>query len=176
MGILRTLGLIGAGVWIIGKASQLRAASRASKKIDVIISGERVGFNYQGVPVTLSYIIKNPTKARMEMTSPLIKFRVGGTHLASSTLSVDDIPQENRSSAGRIKIEPFAQTGKITGKKIAQNCSSRPKNKGRKSFSCTTSHKNTSYIDNQHNLYSKKTIFHNRLIIKMGKTDQSARN
>lgn len=114
MGILKTLGLIGAGVWIIGKASQLRAASRASEKVDVIISGERVGFNYQGVPVTLSYVIKNPTKARMEMTSPLIKFRVGGTHLASSTISVDDIPQEDRSSAGRIKIEPFSQTGKIT--------------------------------------------------------------
>ena len=114
MGIVKTLGIIGIGAWAVGKASQLFAAQRASEKIDVIISGERVGFNYQGVPVTMSYIIKNPTKARMEMTSPLIKFRVGGTHLASSTLSVDDIPQENRSSAGRIKIEPFAQTGKIT--------------------------------------------------------------
>lgn len=110
MKVLKTIGILGAAAWVWSK---YRSSSRAAEKIDVTISGERVGINYQGVPVVLSYVIKNPTKARMELTSPLIKIKVDKKLLASSTISVADIPLQNRSSKGRIMIEPFSQTEKI---------------------------------------------------------------
>lgn len=110
MKILGAIGVIGLGAYLV---SRVRANLRASKKIEVAVTGERVGINYQGVTLKLGFIIKNPTKAKLELTHPLIKIKVGEKLLASSTIEIDAIPLQNRSSKGRIVINPFAQTEKI---------------------------------------------------------------
>tara|TARA_X000000950_G_C13650822_1_gene551639 strand:+ start:188 stop:694 length:507 start_codon:yes stop_codon:yes gene_type:complete len=103
---------IGIGTFLGGK--YLLSLNRASQKIITSVSGKKDKITTQGISILLSYNIKNPTRANMKMTAPLIKLSFNGELLASSTMQSVDIPISVKDSIGRIEIKAFKETGKIT--------------------------------------------------------------
>ena len=105
---------IGIGTFLGGR--YLLSLGRAKNKILTTITGQRDRLTAQGINILIKYNIKNPTRAKMKMTPPLIKLSVNGKLLASSTMQQVDIPTTARDAQGRIKIDAFKETGEITTK------------------------------------------------------------
>jgi len=105
---------IGIGAFFAGR--YIFSLNRAKEKILVAVSGKRDKISLQGVMVELNYNIKNPTRAKMKVTAPLIKLSSNGSLLASSTMQQVEIPQAVKDQSGRIIIDAFKETGKITTK------------------------------------------------------------
>ena len=103
---------LGIGAFFGGR--YLLSLSRAGNKIVTTVSGQKDQITAQGIGVKVKYNIKNPTKAKIKLTPPLIKLTVNGKLLASSTMQQVDIPEAVRDEKGRIKIEAFKETGEIT--------------------------------------------------------------
>lgn len=105
--------IIGGGLAFIG-GRYLYQLYRTGKKVVVDVTGRVHKVTLSGVLVVLNFNIKNPTNGSIEMSMPLIKLTQGNTVLASSSMSIIDVPEEARSTKDRIKIRPFKETGTIT--------------------------------------------------------------
>ncbi|MBL4862840.1 MAG: hypothetical protein JKY09_07485, partial [Crocinitomicaceae bacterium] len=81
-----------------------------------IVTGQKDKLTAQGISILIKYNIKNPTRATMKVTAPLIKLSFNGKLLASSTMQQVDIPQSSRDESGRIIIKAFTETGEISTK------------------------------------------------------------
>lgn len=104
--------LIGAGLFFTGR--YIWSLSRTGQKAVVEIDGRVHKVTFAGVEVVVNYNIKNPTRSSIEMAAPLISLSYNGTVLASSSMSLVDIPEEVRTPKDMIKILPFKETGKIS--------------------------------------------------------------
>jgi len=104
--------LIGGAVFLGGR--YLYSLNRAGKKAVVQVGGRVHKVTFEGVEVVLKYNIKNPTNSSIEMAAPLITLTHEGKVLASSSMSLVEIPEDVRSTNGRIKVLPFKETGIIT--------------------------------------------------------------
>ncbi|MGV6861011.1 MAG: hypothetical protein ACWA41_04520 [Putridiphycobacter sp.] len=105
---------IGVGTFIGGK--YLLSLNRARHKIVTMVTAKKDQLSAQGITIALRYNIKNPTRANMKMTAPLIKLSFNGKLLASSTMQAVDIPTSAKDNKGRIIIQAFKETGDITTK------------------------------------------------------------
>jgi hypothetical protein len=105
--------IVGAGVAFLG-GRYLFQLHRAGKKIVVSVGARVHKVTLEGVVVVMNYNIKNPTSSSIEMSTPLIQLAHNGTVLASSSMSLVEVPEESRSAKGRILIRPFKETGTIT--------------------------------------------------------------
>jgi hypothetical protein len=105
---------IGLGTFFTGR--YILSLGRAKKKVITTVSGQRDSITAQGINILVKFNIKNPTRAHMSMTAPLIKLSANGKLLASSTIPTTNIPTEAKDSNGRIKIEAYKETGEITTK------------------------------------------------------------
>ena len=105
---------IGIGAFFGGR--YILSLNRARHKVLTIVTGKKDKITAQGISILLSYNIKNPTRANMKMTAPLIKLLFNGKLLASSTMQDVDIPLSAKDSSGRIDIKAFKETGEITTK------------------------------------------------------------
>lgn len=103
---------IGGAVFLGGR--YLFSLNRAGNKAVVQLGGKVEKVTIEGVVVVLKYNIKNPTRSSIEMAAPLIKLSHNGKILASSSLALVEIPEDVRSTNGRIKILPYKETGIIT--------------------------------------------------------------
>ena len=103
---------IGGAVFLGGR--YLFSLNRAGKKIVVQVGGRVNKVSLNGVEVILKYNIQNPTRSSIRMSAPLIKLTYQGKVLASSSMSLVEIPEDVRSTNGKIKIEPFRETGFIS--------------------------------------------------------------
>lgn len=104
--------VIGGLVFLGGR--YLFTLSRAGQKAAVDASARVKGVTLEGIGLELRFNIKNPTSSRLEMAAPLIKVLYQGSILASSSLSLVEIPSHVKSPEGRIMIEPYSETGWIT--------------------------------------------------------------
>ena len=111
---MKALKIIGVGVLAFFGGRYLWQLSRTGSKAVVAVSGRVHKATLEGVEVILKYNIKNPTKTSIEMAVPLIKLSHNGKVLASTSMSLVEIPEDVRSTNGRIKILPFKETGQIT--------------------------------------------------------------
>ncbi len=111
---MRALKIIGAGVLAILGGRYLWQLSRTGKKAIVEVSGRIHKVTLGGVELVLRYNIKNPTKTSIEMAPPLVSLSYNGNVLASTSMSLVEIPEASRSEKGRIRILPFKETGHIT--------------------------------------------------------------
>lgn len=105
--------ILGAGLALLG-GKYLFQLHRAGKKVIVSVSGRVHKVTLEGVVVIMNYNIKNPTKGSMEMSTPLIQLTHRGILLASSSMSLVEVPETAKTAGGRIKIQPFRETGAIT--------------------------------------------------------------
>ena len=103
--------LIGGAVFLGGR--YLLSLNRASKKAVVQVSANVHRVTFEGVEVVLKYNIKNPTRTSIEMAAPLITLSHNGKVLASSSMALVEIPEDVRTTNGRIRILPFKETGII---------------------------------------------------------------
>lgn len=103
---------LGIGAFFGGR--YIFSLARASKKAIVSVSGKRGQISAQGVTVSLNYNIKNPSRANLKISPPLIKLSLNGKLVASSTMQHVDIPQAVRDTEGKINIKAFNETGNIT--------------------------------------------------------------
>lgn len=110
---MKALNVILIGGTIILGGRYLLSLNRTGKKVVVQIGANVKSVSFEGVEVVLKYNIKNPTKSSIEMSAPLITLLHQGKVLASSSMTLVDIP-ESAQSNGRIKILPFKETGNIT--------------------------------------------------------------
>ena len=104
--------LIGGSALLVGK--YLYSLNRAGQKAIVQVSGNVRKVTLEGVEVVLKYNIKNPTNTSIEMAAPLIKLSYNNKILASSSMSLVEIPEDVRSTNGNIRILPFKETGHVT--------------------------------------------------------------
>lgn len=111
MKVLTGLLITGAVVAVGARAAM--ALKRASERSAVQLSGRVHKLTTQGVVVALGFNIKNPTRATLKMSIPLITVKYGNTELAQSSLSQVDVPPEILTSAGHIRIDKFKETGMI---------------------------------------------------------------
>lgn len=102
------------GIGALFGGRYLISLSRASKKAVVSVSGKRGLISAQGINVTLNYNIKNPSRANLRITPPLVKLLINDKLVASSTMQNVDIPETVKDSKGRISINAFSETGNIT--------------------------------------------------------------
>ncbi len=105
--------IVGAGIAFFG-GRYLFQLHRAGKKVVVSVGGRVHKVTLEGVVVVMNYNIKNPTQSSIEMSTPLIQLAYNGTVLASSSMSLVEVPEEVKSAKGRIIIRPFKETGIIT--------------------------------------------------------------
>lgn len=103
---------LGIGAFFGGK--YILSLSRASNKAIVSVSGKRGLISAQGINVTLNYNIKNPSRANLKITPPLVKLLINDKLVASSTMQNVEIPDSIKDSKGRISINAFSETGNIT--------------------------------------------------------------
>ncbi|WP_343636302.1 hypothetical protein [Fluviicola sp.] len=103
--------VIGGAIVLTGK--YLLSLNRAQKKIVIVATGKRGKISAQGISIVIRYNIKNPTKARMTMTPPLIKLSLNGTLIGTSNMQMNDIPADVRDKTGKIIIRAFNETGNI---------------------------------------------------------------
>lgn len=105
-------GLVITGVVIAG-ASALVALNRASEKVATEVTARVHKLTTSGVVIVLGYNIKNPTRAALKMSVPLITISYNGSQLAQSSLANTTIPNNILTSEGHIRIEKFKETGMI---------------------------------------------------------------
>jgi len=103
---------IGIGSFFTGR--YLLSLSRASNKIVITVSGEKGQLSAQGIEILLKYNIKNPSRAKLKITPPLIKLLVNDKLIASSSMQSVDIPLTVKDDKGRILIQAYKETGIIT--------------------------------------------------------------
>ncbi len=103
---------IGIGAFLGGR--YLLSLSRAGNKAIVSVSGKRGLISAQGINLTLNYNIKNPSRANLRITAPLIKLLINDKLVASSTMQNVEIPASVKDTEGRININAFSETGNIT--------------------------------------------------------------
>jgi hypothetical protein len=103
---------IGGAIFLVGR--HFLSLNRASKTAAVDVGGRVHRVSIEGIELMLDYNIKNPTRSRMEMAVPLIKLIYNGTVIATTSMSQVVIPEAVRSASGRIRIEPFKETGIIS--------------------------------------------------------------
>ena len=112
---------IGGAVFLGGR--YLFSLNRAGKKIVVKVGGRVNKVSLSGVEVILKYNIQNPTRSSIRMSAPLIKLTYNGKVLASSSMTLVEIPEDVQSTNGNIKIEPFKETGFITSSRLIPHLS-----------------------------------------------------
>jgi hypothetical protein len=105
---------IAIGVGTILGGRYLYTLHRAKNQITTTVRGQKESINAQGVVLQLKYNIKNPTKARIRITPPLVKLSFNTILLASSTMKGVEIPPEVKDAENRIIIAPHSETGEIT--------------------------------------------------------------
>lgn len=103
---------VGTGIFFTGR--YLLSLSRISDKAIISVRGRRGLISAQGINVKLNYNIKNPSRANLRISPPLIKLSVNGKTVASSTMQSVEIPKSVKDSNGRIVIKKFSETGEIT--------------------------------------------------------------
>lgn len=103
--------VIGSAVVFAGK--YLLSLNRAQKKIIIVATGKRDKISTQGISILIRYNIKNPTKASMRMTPPLIKLSINGKLIGTSNMQLNDVPAAVRDKSGKIIIRAFNETGNI---------------------------------------------------------------
>lgn len=103
---------VGLGTFFTGR--YLLSLGRANKKIVISVSGEKGQISTQGIEILLKYNIKNPSRANLKITPPLIKLLVNEKLVASSSMQSVDIPQQVKDSQGRIQINAYKETGVIS--------------------------------------------------------------
>ncbi|GAB5417607.1 MAG: hypothetical protein Crog4KO_25920 [Crocinitomicaceae bacterium] len=106
---------IGGIVFLIGRF--IYNLKRAENKTAIELGGRVHKLTTQGVELHIDYNIKNPSASNMEMAIPLIKLNYKGANIASSSLT-PFITNTNTAltSANRIRINQFSETGTITAK------------------------------------------------------------
>jgi len=113
---MKVIKYIALGIGAFFGGRYLLSLNRAGQKVLTIVTGQKDKITAQGISILLKYNIKNPTRANMKMTAPLIKLSFGGKLLASSTMQEVEIPENARDENGRILIKAFSETGEITTK------------------------------------------------------------
>lgn len=103
--------VIGGAIVLTGK--YLLSLNRAQQKIVIVATGKRGKISAQGISIVIRYNIKNPTKASMRMTPPLIKLSLNGKLIGTSNMQMNDIPADVRDKTGKIIIRAFNETGNI---------------------------------------------------------------
>jgi len=111
---MKAIKYIALGIGAFFGGRYLLSLSRASNKAIVSISGKRGLISAQGINVTLNYNIKNPSRANLKITPPLVKLLINDKLVASSTMQNVEIPDSIKDSKGRISINAFSETGNIT--------------------------------------------------------------
>jgi len=111
---MKAIKYIALGIGAFFGGRYLLSLSRASNKAIVSVSGKRGLISAQGINVTLNYNIKNPSRANLKITPPLVKLLINDKLVASSTMQNVDIPDSIKDSKGRISINAFSETGNIT--------------------------------------------------------------
>lgn len=111
---MKGLKYIALGIGAFFGGRYLFSLNRAKNKVLTIVTGQKESITAQGITIRVKYNIKNPTRANMKMTAPLIKLSFGGKLLASSTMKMVDIPLDARDESGRIVIKAFNETGEIS--------------------------------------------------------------
>lgn len=111
---MKAIKYIALGIGAFFGGRYLLSLSRASNKAIVSVSGKRGLISAQGINVTLNYNIKNPTRANLRITPPLVKLLINDKLVASSTMQNVEIPASVQDSKGRISINAFSETGNIT--------------------------------------------------------------
>jgi hypothetical protein len=103
--------IIGGSILVVGK--YIQSLKRAEKQVVLTVTGKKESVTLQGVSVLIKYNIKNPTDAKLRMVAPLIKMMINNKVIASSSMSLIDIPTEVKDKSGKIIIRPFKETGEI---------------------------------------------------------------
>jgi len=111
---MKAIKYIALGIGAFFGGRYLLSLSRASNKTIVSVSGKRGLISAQGINVTLNYNIKNPSRANLKITPPLVKLLINDKLVASSTMQNVEIPDSIKDSKGRISINAFSETGNIT--------------------------------------------------------------
>jgi hypothetical protein len=111
---MKAIKYIALGIGAFFGGRYILSLSRASNKAIVSVSGERGLISAQGINVTLNYNIKNPSRANLKITPPLVKLLINDKLVASSTMQNVEIPDSIKDSKGRISINAFSETGNIT--------------------------------------------------------------
>jgi hypothetical protein len=111
---MKAIKYIAFGIGAFFGGRYLLSLSRASNKAIVSVSGKRGLISAQGINVTLNYNIKNPSRANLKITPPLVKLLINDKLVASSTMQNVEIPDSIKDSKGRISINAFSETGNIT--------------------------------------------------------------
>ncbi len=111
---MKAIKYIALGIGAFFGGRYLLSLSRASNKAIVSVSGKRGLISAQGINVTLNYNIKNPSRANLKITPPLVKLLINDKLVASSTMQNVEIPDSIKDSKGRISINAFSETGNIT--------------------------------------------------------------
>ncbi|MBD3638153.1 MAG: hypothetical protein HUJ25_12445 [Crocinitomicaceae bacterium] len=109
----KVLIVIGIGGLAFLGGRYLWQLNRAGEKAAVEVSGRVHKITLNGVEVVLSYNIKNPTNVAIEMAVPLVKLSHRQKVIASSSMSLVNIPEDAKTANGRIRIAPNAETGYI---------------------------------------------------------------
>ncbi|MCT4583243.1 MAG: hypothetical protein N4A35_17690 [Flavobacteriales bacterium] len=110
---MKAIKYIALGIGVFFGGRYLLSLSRASNKAIVSVSGKRGLISAQGINVTLNYNIKNPSRANLKITPPLVKLLINDKLVASSTMQNVEIPDSIKDSKGRISINAFSETGNI---------------------------------------------------------------
>lgn len=111
---MKAIKYIALGIGAFFGGRYILSLSRASNKAIVSVSGKRGLISAQGINVTLNYNIKNPSRANLKITPPLVKLLINDKLVASSTMQNVEIPDSIKDSKGRISINAFSETGNIT--------------------------------------------------------------
>ena len=111
---MKAIKYIALGIGAFFGGRYILSLSRASNKAIVSVSGKRGLISAQGINVTLNYNIKNPSRANLKITPPLVKLLINDKLVASSTMQNIEIPDSVKDSKGRININAFSETGNIT--------------------------------------------------------------
>lgn len=111
---MKTVKHIAIGLGILLTGGYLFSLKRAKNKIVTLVTASKNKITNKGILLDVNYNIKNPTKAAMKITPPLIQIHHNGKLLASSSMDSNVIPPSIKDDTGRILIKPFKETGKIT--------------------------------------------------------------
>lgn len=111
---MKTIKYIALGIGAFFGGRYLLSLSRAGNKAIVSVSGKRGQISAQGINVALNYNIKNPSRANLKISPPLVKLYINEKLIASSTMKNVEIPASVQDSKGKISINAFSETGNIT--------------------------------------------------------------
>ncbi|MEZ4921868.1 MAG: hypothetical protein R2780_01740 [Crocinitomicaceae bacterium] len=104
--------ILGVGGLLFMGGRYLWQLNQAGNKAVVEVSGRVHKVMLNGIVVVVNYNIKNPANVVIELATPLIKLSHNNKVIASSSMSIVDVPEDAKAN-GRIRIAPHSETGVI---------------------------------------------------------------